>query len=652
MPPDVPGSIDPDRILDRTFATVRRGVDPSEVESYLRQIAGEMRAMAARIGELERSLAMAESAASVAPIDLVDPTDLTRIVGEETARVLDAARAAAADIRTRAEESVERMVRDAREEAERVRADAETTAAQRTEEAESLVARRTAEAEAAATEVRNRLEIDLARAEADGIAIIDDAKRRGREMLAEAQDVRQRMLDDLSRRRQGLRDQIEQLQASRDRLLAAFDSVRATVAVATDEVKAALPDGRIAADQAALRAVEAELAETVASMTEPEGRSADAQPVAAATVTEIHAPSPEPEAPPADPPRLSVVPPPSEPEETATTTVESVRVIRSAETAPATAAVLEPEPVVEPTPEPTSEPSPQPARATTLRSVTEGRTSSSVRVVRSGKAADVFARLREEGEVEKAGKRPRRAASTSDDATAEAPTTAEVEPAVGEVVDDQAFIELRDGAIASIAASLDRRIKRALSDEQNELLASVGTIKAKQSAVTLLPEPEAQIERYEDLALPALADAAAAGASLVPNRGKATHTSVGDLASELASSIVIPLRERIESAMSEAAGDRDDLSRLIRATYREWKGSRVDDVVDFAVRSACNRGMLDGLGRGTKIRWVVAEGDDPSPDCEDNALAGAVASGKPFPTGHIVPPLHPGCHCAVMRVDG
>ena len=337
---------------------------------------------------------------------------------------------------------------------------------------------------------------------------------------------------------------------------------------------------------------------------------------------------------------------------TATTTVESVRVIRSAETAPATAAVLEPEPVVEPTPEPAPEPSPQPARATTLRSVTEGRTSSSVRVVRSGKAADVFARLREEGEVEKAGKRPRRAASTSDDATSEAPTTSEVEPTVGEVVDDQAFIELRDGAIASIAASLDRRIKRALSDEQNELLASVGTIKAKQSAVTLLPEPEAQIERYEDLALPALADAAAAGASLIPTRGKATHTSVGDLASELASSIVIPLRERIESAMSEAAGDRDDLSRLIRATYREWKGSRVDDVVDFAVRSACNRGMLDGLGRGTKIRWVVAEGDDPSPDCEDNALAGAVASGKPFPTGHIVPPLHPGCHCAVMRVDG
>ncbi|MBU3701100.1 MAG: hypothetical protein FGM58_03530 [Acidimicrobiia bacterium] len=227
----------------------------------------------------------------------------------------------------------------------------------------------------------------------------------------------------------------------------------------------------------------------------------------------------------------------------------------------------------------------------------------------------------------------------------------EVAPAAAEVIDDQAWIASRDESIAPITSSLTRRIKRALSDEQNELLASVGTIMPKQSAIALLPLPEAQIERFEDLALPALADAAAAGASLMPSGVKTTHTSVGDLASELASMIVMPLRERIESAMSEAASDKDDLSRLIRATYREWKGSRVDHEVDFAVRSACNRGMLDRLTRGSKVRWVVAEADEPSPDCEDNALAGAISSGKPFPTGHIAPPLHPGCHCAVMPVS-
>ncbi|MFM8863163.1 MAG: DivIVA domain-containing protein, partial [Acidimicrobiia bacterium] len=417
MSPDVSGPVDPDRILDRTFSTVRRGADPAEVEGYLRQIAGQMRAMTARIGELERALAAAQSTARAAPIDLGESADLTRIVGEETARVLDAARAAAADIRARAEESVDRMVREAHDESVRVRHEAESLAAQRMEEADSLVARRTVEAEAAASEVRNRLEIDLARAEADGIAIIDDAKRRGREMLAEAQEVRQRMLDDLSRRRQGLRDQIEQLQASRDRLLAAFDSVRTTVAVATDEVKAALPDGRIAAEQAALKAVEAELAETITTMTEADGLDAD--PPAPSLVVAppiVETPAPE-------PPRLTVVPPPVEsapvdaaptdppPVETSSedaAPAETVRIIRAP--GPAPAARPEPraaaQPRSEPPPEP--EPVPEPTRPTTLRAVTEGRTSSSVRVVRSGKAADVFARLREEGEVETTRTRSKR----------------------------------------------------------------------------------------------------------------------------------------------------------------------------------------------------------------------------------------------------
>lgn len=681
MSPDVPGPIDPDRILDRTFPSVRRGADPAEVENYLLQIAAQMRAMGNRIGELERALVEAESAPVVAPIDLVDPTELTRIVGEETARVLDAARSAAADIRSRAEESVERMLREAQEESAMLRRDAET-----------LVARRSEEAEAAATEVRNRLEIDLARAEADGIAIIDDAKRRGREMLAEAQDVRQRWLDDLTRRRQGLREQIEQLQASRDRLLAAFDSVRTTVAVATDEVKSALPDGRIAAEQAALRAVETELTDIISSMTDPGATAADPRPVA--PVAPVAAPTNEPPATPSvesaptpEPPRLTVVPPPVEAESVPAPepAPEPIRIVRAVEPVRAP----EPAPVVDPVdsvdsvdsvdvgPPPATAPeratvtersgatpSPAPPRPAGARTVTEGRTSSSVKVVRSGKAADVFARLREEGDAEGAtptsnpnpspnpspSPRSRPMASVPDvvdGAPAKAPETT---PAAAEVIDDQTWIASRDESIASITSSLTRRIKRALSDEQNELLASVGTIKPKQSAIALLPLPEAQIERFEDIALPALADAATAGASLVPS-GATTHTSVGDLASELASTIVMPLRERIESAMSEAAGDRDDLSRLIRASYREWKGSRVDDEVDFAVRSACNRGMLDRLARGSKIRWVVAEADDPSPDCEDNALAGAVVCGKPFPTGHVAPPLHPGCHCAVMPVD-
>ena len=34
----------------------------------------------------------------------------------------------------------------------------------------------------------------------------------------------------------------------------------------------------------------------------------------------------------------------------------------------------------------------------------------------------------------------------------------------------------------------------------------------------------------------------------------------------------------------------------------------------------------------------------------DNALAGAVPKGEPFPTGDLVPPVHPGCRCVIVPV--
>ena len=90
---DSSGPIDPDRILDRTFATVRRGVDPAEVERYLLQLANQMRATATRVAELERELENYRR--RPVAVDPIDPSNLNRLLGEETTRVLDAAQSAA-----------------------------------------------------------------------------------------------------------------------------------------------------------------------------------------------------------------------------------------------------------------------------------------------------------------------------------------------------------------------------------------------------------------------------------------------------------------------------------------------------------------------------------------------------------------------------
>jgi cell division septum initiation protein DivIVA len=618
MAADSSGPIDPDRILDKTFATVKKGVDPVEVQRYLLQVSNQLKNSQTRVSELERQLEQArrQSAAH----DPIDPSNLTKLLGEETTRVLDAAQSAAAEIRAKAEENVARLLHEAREESVRLREDAET-----------LVARRTQEAEQATAQIREYAETQRANAEAEAAAIIEASKQQGREMVQEAKEVRQRMLDDLANRRQTLRQQIEQLQAGRDRLSAAYDIVRETLAVATEELDVALPEGRLSAEVASLQSVDSELEATITPIVtaeELDEPTIDVFPASQARNVETPA-----EARPSAP-KLTVVPP-----------VEEAVVEELVEIAAVVADPPEP---------PTESPgSPQDPR--------EGRHSSSVRVVRtsSGKAADVFARLRREGEDE--------AATASDVSDEVADTSPEIIEEVVEVVvpeatqvvtsdlsadTDQVFIATRDAAISPIESSLARRIKRELSDEQNELLSTLRSVKGNLTAIAFLPTPESQLERYEDIALPALADATEAGAAIAPVKGRSSaRASVGDLAADLASAIVGPLRDRLERAVSESAGDRDDLAQRIRSTFREWKGQRVDDAVTFALLAAANRGVLDQLPKNSKVRWVVAAGDSPSPDCEDNALGGPIDRGGAFPTGHKVPPLHPGCHCAVLPVS-
>ena len=81
----------------------------------------------------------------------------------------------------------------------------------------------------------------------------EDARREGREMVAEAQRVRERMLGDLARRRRNARQQVEQLMAGRERLLEAFDTARQTIDAATQDMRGALPEARLAAEAAGRR---------------------------------------------------------------------------------------------------------------------------------------------------------------------------------------------------------------------------------------------------------------------------------------------------------------------------------------------------------------------------------------------------------------
>jgi hypothetical protein len=155
--------------------------------------------------------------------------------------------------------------------------------------------------------------------------------------------------------------------------------------------------------------------------------------------------------------------------------------------------------------------------------------------------------------------------------------------------------------------------------------------------------------------MPHLAAAIEAGAALPAEGGgapkvKADH--VGPLADQLAAELVDPLRARLERCFGETEGDADELAERLRACYREWKGQRVDELVARLSVAAANQGLLDALPKGTLVHWVVDDGSTPSPDCDDNALAGDIPKGEAFPTGHIAPPIATHCRCLVAPKVG
>ena len=105
-----------DAMLDADFSIVRRGFEPNEVRRRLLQLAGELRAGRERELLLSRQLEAAEARA--AAVDPLDPEHLTKLLGDEVARILDAARSAATEIRQRADEAALRLLAELKAEAD------------------------------------------------------------------------------------------------------------------------------------------------------------------------------------------------------------------------------------------------------------------------------------------------------------------------------------------------------------------------------------------------------------------------------------------------------------------------------------------------------------------------------------------------------
>lgn len=689
----------PDAVADATFSTARRGYQPDEVRTVLRDVAAELRRLQARVAELETELDHAQRAAAETPTELDEDT-ATRLLGEETVRVLRTARESAAQIRARAEENASRIVRDATEESSRVRSDAEVEAA--------------------------RVREDAAKQAESEVSL---AKQQGREMVNEARAYRERVLEELTKRREAARQQIDQLVHGRDRLLQVFERARLVAVDVVAELEplvepdeyvnlspttgpipmtvpsAALPrrDERPVRDQAddtgeetsggavgadddtdddtsgdadvlhdaapadATVADEAAADDTTTSGADPEraiGSSSDESSVSSdttttddadATVEAVSGPTGAADAvdgvtPTADVPEADGGSAGSNADapaaDDASEDGSAVEAIGVGELDQDRAGAAPSSNVVQlfGGQAGTTDAADESPEAPDAHGQQDATTTATARPDVDG----LFARLR--AEAVGTGDTDEPSASASPDTSGADASGADAsggDDEDGNGTEETPF-ERRDAVLVPVIVAAGRKLKRILADEQNDVLGQLRDPRRTGALVDLLADPEAHVSRWFDAIGAEVAEAHRAGVRTVDTSGHVPAPDLDRVRTYVADELVLPLRERLERADADAGDDTEALVRTVRSVYREWKSQHIDAQLDDVLLLAHGDGVLAAATPGTALRWTVDPRHTACPDCEDNALAGAVTAGDEYPTGHRCAPAHAGCRCLLV----
>ena len=638
-----PDPSSPAAVGSAQFTVTRRGFDTEEVRDFLRSVSAELGRLQERERFLESELRAMQTRGMSGP-GVLDEETVTALLGEETARVLTVAREAAAQMRVRAAEAAERLVREANADAIRVREDADIETSRRRSDA--------------ASDVEAELEL---------------AKQQGREMVNEAREYREKVLSELARRRELARQQIEQLIHSRDRLVNAFDRARLAandvvgdlaefddlsneVAHATGITKPtsensngfvdhtqdpeAIPQKM--AETQVLAVVDIEILEEVVEQDEivfEVTAEEIAEEVVETNITSIHEE------------QIGMSDHPSTDAPVAERMAEVVQLFGKKRRE--ATVVLVDAPIDSPEPEQDLKP-PAKVEAPKFVEVKSQTSKTSAKTPAKKSVDDLFANLRKTSTAEVARTAKPKASSTETTEPPAPTATKSTSPkAIVPKVDGSVFVR-RDEVLTPIMAALTSKIKRVLADEENSMLTYLQGKKAAVALEKVLPEPSAHVQGYieavaEDVMSAAMGGAKSLSSSLKADlRRKVTSSAVMQVMSKNIDDVLVrPLRDRIQRCVEQSDGDREEMSKLIRSVYREWKMQRVEQHIGDIARLAYSRGAYLVLDQGTSVCWMVDPNGPPCADAEDNSLAGAIALGTDFPTGHAHPTAHTGCRCLV-----
>jgi len=625
-----PDPSSPAAVGSAQFSVVRRGFEQEEVRDLLRGVSAELARLQERERFLESELRAMQTRGLSAP-GALDEEMVTALLGEETARVLTSAREAAKQQIARAAETAERLVREASSDAARIRQEAEIESSRKRNDAV-----------------------------ADVEAEIELAKQQGREMVIEAREYREKVLSELARRRELAREQIEHLIHDRDRLVAAFDRAR----LAANDVVGDLTEfDELSEEVARISGLSTPVDATAPIFfdytKEPDAIPQSSESIEGEKVVGVIAES-------IDSITIETVDPVEVVEVVEVKEnieVEEVIVVEEViEEAPDTTVVAMHEAPAGMSEHPSSEPPAQEHIAEVVQLFGKKRKEvESPQVVNEVVEPPVAVVEPVEARKEPVAATPQKKSVDDLFARLKQTNTAEVarttKPKVVVPRVDQGVFDHRDEVLEPIMVLITRKMKRVLADEENSMLTYLQGKKAVVALEKVLPSADEHLQMYvealsEDVISAAMAGAQSLSKSLKADlRKRVTRSAVMQVVSRtIDESTIRPLREKIQRAVEQSNGDKDEMSNLIRSVYREMKMQRVEQQVSDIARMAYSRGAYLVLDQGTPVCWMVDPNGPSCADAEDNSLAGSTDLGSEFPTGHVHPTAHAGCRCLIAPI--
>lgn len=210
-----------------------------------------------------------------------------------------------------------------------------------------------------------------------------------------------------------------------------------------------------------------------------------------------------------------------------------------------------------------------------------------------------------------------------------------------------AAFEGRDISLTRATPGFRRRLKRAVNDDQSDVL---DRLRAGRGPITVaeLPSAEDQLQGYLAALRPVLSDVVRSGSELL-NSSEVPPDPVENLCVQVGKHIVECLRRpSVDAIETTTDTDREAILDPVRATYRDFRNTVLPDLIEDALHEAFALGLFTAIESEEPVLWLTDPRLDPDPICEENSAAPPLPKGTLFPSGHVRPLSMPGCRCLAI----